>query len=200
MKKLLLSLGAFALVALIGCQKNESNGIAVINMSKVFASHPALKLIEPKVNAQKSGVQNKVQQAAKVISAKEKKLNAIAQDKEIELEKKQMLAKEIYADRAKLNKFVQKGNQQLSAMHMNVRNQLLASLIKLVEAYRVENNYSFVFDYSGMTGNNMAAVICFDKKHDITDHIVKKVSELKVAYKKDAELPVTTPQKTEETK
>jgi len=187
MKKFIV-MAAVAALFVTGCQKQEpAQKIAVINMAKVFASHPALALINPQVNAQKGGVQQKVQKAAKVISAKQEALKKIAADKEIELEKKQKLAKEINSDKAKLNKFVQQKSQQIGAIQKSARDQLLITLVKLVNDYRAEKDYSFVLDYSGMTGNNMAAVVCFDKENDITEDILTKVKAIKVSVKKKEE-------------
>jgi len=180
----MICLGAVAALFVTGCQK-ESSKIAVINMAKVFASHPALKVINPQVNARKSGVQEKAQKAAAVINKKQQSFQKIASDKEIDQSKKQELAKEIYTDKAKLNKFVQQKSQQLGAMQKNVRDQLLVSLVKLVDEYRKENGYSFVLDYSGMTGNNMASVVCFDKENDITEAMLTKVEAIKVSVKKN---------------
>jgi Skp family chaperone for outer membrane proteins len=178
-------MAAVAVMFVAGCKNEEPKKVAMINMAKVFASHPALKLINPQVNAQKSGVQEKVQKAAKLISEKEVQLRSILEtgDKD----KKENLVKEINSDKAKLNQFVQQGNQKLGVMQKNVRDQLLVSLVQLVDEYRIANNYSFVLDYSGMTGNNMASVVCFDKENDITEKILEKVTALKVSYNKDAE-------------
>lgn len=181
MKKSIIFSIAVVLISVVGCKKEEPQKVAVINMAKVFAAHPALKYINPKVNTKKSEAQQKIQKATEIISGKQAKLEELKK-KSISADDVKKMAQEIYNDRVKLNHFVKQNNQKLGVEQKHIRDQLLLSVIKVVDEFRVENNYSMVLDYSGLTGNNMAAVVCFNKENDITETVLEKVLALNVKY------------------
>lgn len=164
----------------------EEQKICVVNMEKIFASYYKTKLEDAKIKKQTEVFKDYLKtmgDARGKIEASYIELRDASQNiglSDVEREKKRIDAQDKYRELQAKDVEIQQYNQQKRQLLVNecdrTRKELIKEITTVIQSRAKREGYTFVFDYSGNSMNNISTVIYYDESKDITDAVLKEIN------------------------
>ncbi len=160
--------------------------ICVIDMEKIFTNYYKTKLEDAKIKKQTEvfkdylkvmgDARGKVE--ASYIELRDSSQNIGLSD--VEREKKRIDAQDKYRELQAKDVEIQQYNQQKRQFLVNeyerIRKELIKEITTVIQSRAKREGYTFIFDYSGNSMNNISTVVYYDQSKDITDAVLKEVN------------------------
>lgn len=160
--------------------------ICVVDMEKIFTNYYKTKLEDAKMKKQAEVFKNYIKtmgDARGKIEASFVELRDASQNiglSDVEREKKRIEAQDKYRELQAKDVEIQQYNQQKRQFLVNeyerIRKELIKEISTVIQSRAKREGYTFVFDYSGNSTNNISTIVYYDPAIDITDIILKEVN------------------------
>tara|TARA_R110000850_G_scaffold51455_16_gene124978 strand:+ start:427 stop:1002 length:576 start_codon:yes stop_codon:yes gene_type:complete len=177
-KKLVFGLLLFSLSLLSSISKEPSPSIAVLDMTEVFANHPATELASKELTEAR-------EVSRKTFKEKSNLLKQVLQKHQelIRAGKKEEAAEELKkaneAERA-IATLRTTELRDLEEKFRKSKNQIMKDIQKSVAAFNKDGRYALIFDHSSSSSNGLPQVVHAPGAEDITTAVIafiKKESE-----------------------
>jgi Skp family chaperone for outer membrane proteins len=160
--------------------------ICVVDMEKVFTNYYKTKLEDTKIKKQTEVFKDYLKvlgDARGKIEASYVELRDASQNiglSDVERENKRIEAQDKYRELQAKDVEIQQYNQQKRQLLVNeydrIRKELIKEIVTVIQSRAKREGYTFVFDYSGNSMNNISTIVYYDQAKDITDVVLKEVN------------------------
>ncbi len=184
MKKIFLSLTVMLFCIL--CANAADLKIAVIDMDKIFQEYYKTKIVDANLKKQAElfkDYSDKLNESLTKLQEEFKTLRDASQNiaaSEVERESKRLAAQDKYRQKnskeAELRQDTREKQRQLRDEYEKNRNEILNEIKKTVGEMALLQGYTLVLDKSGLTLNNIPAVVYHSPAIDITDGILRDLN------------------------
>ena len=160
--------------------------ICVVDMEKIFTNYYKTKLEDAKIKKQTDVFKDYIKtmsEARGKIEAKYIELRDASQNigvSDVERENKRIEAqdkyRELQAKDVEIQQYSQQKRQFLVNEYERIRKELIKEITTVIQSRAKREGYTFVFDLSGNSMNNISTIVYYDQAKDITDAVLKEVN------------------------